>query len=392
MVCFLEPLDLFVCLSQAHELAREGQAVPTGGLFERGDCPSVGFDGFLVSPGVFEGLRQVPLGRSDVERLRPAGPPRGKGPLQELDTLVGVSREAESCPQGIEGPGRPLVSLTESGGGFSYGLAQEGLCSLVLPQLPEEDAQGGEKVDPHLRASPEGVDPIDTGFQELAGRHGLAGMEIGIGPVEQAEEEVAYGLSSLRLVARDPCLPPRGRGAQGQRPHRRHGEGRRQAISPHELGCPVRERVGPGLDGTAFEVPSQIVAERLCRRIPAKRVLLQGLSRNGGQVPLESPPLLSVQPLGLRKRFRIFVQDAFQISPSSRHATEGSPSGEQLVENGSQGVHVGGRGDRITPDLLRSRVFRSQGVESRLGEPVVCLLVGAAGRFRSPTDVRFPRP
>ena len=165
-------------------------------------------------------------------------------------------------------------------------------------------------------------------------------------------------LFGQRRVPRRPARLGDGAEQAGDKGHEsQRGEGDGRAVSAHELGEPIGERVRPGADRPVIEVTLEIVGKSGRRSVTLGRLLLQRLGDDGVEVALQRAARLRVLD-GIGESRRLHVHDRpEQLGGRAPRLPRRMLSAEKQIEQRAQGVDV--RGDRDGPacHLLGRRVL-----------------------------------
>jgi len=131
-------------------------------------------------------------------------------------------------------------------------------------------------------------------------------------------------------------------------------------VTPDEQPGAIAQRPRPRFDRPTAEVAIDVLTELLCRRVPRLRIGPQRLETDGVQIAVAAE-LRRIAPTRIprpgqrawRRRQVACRRRRVRISAFVR-----TPAGQQLVEHGAEGIHIGGGGHRATEKLLGRRVLR----------------------------------
>ena len=224
-----------------------------------------------------------------------------------------------------------------------------------------------------------GVDAAPAPGEELAGGELAAARLTWIGCLEELDQEIpdgalrrGLGRRGARPLGRDPRLPDGPGDACQQR--QRHGRARRDGhpVASDELRRPVADAVGPGAHRHVVEVASHVARELLDRRVPPVGLLPDGSQHDGVQIAPE-PAATDLRRHRARRLGFLEEDRAHHLGGRTTLEAVHPSAGEQLVQHGAEGVHVGRRGHRLATDLLGRGVLRRHHPHAALGLVVLAI-------------------
>ena len=179
---------------------------------------------------------------------------------------------------------------------------------------------------------------------------------------QQVAHELVGGLGEGELLQRAVALegglarlPQRRARAREQREHDRARGAHRERIALHEASEPVAEGVGARRHRATLEHATQIVGERLYRRITRGDVLLERLGEHRVEIAAN-------RPRAPARRHDLDAQDRFLERRGALVAQAVRPlAGQQFVEHDGERVDVARHAQRLAADLL------GRGVVARVG-------------------------
>ena len=275
------------------------------------------------------------------------------------------------------------------------GLQRQGVVQYLLSVLvlPEAVVNGTHRCQQcrlgcRLILQP-GLQAPRARVQQLAGGDLVAAVLFGIRQLEQVDQKARYLASAdallLRALAllcgpvalrRDSHRLDVGRGRKGDDQHEHaHARGDGEPVTAHELRGPIAQGIAARYDGQAVQVALNVSRHVLRGAVATLGLLAHGHGDDVVQIVAQGPrQTADAGASGLRDgqrsggfgvlhgktgRERVsFAYRALDVGQARRRNDEGTGSGQQLVEQHAEDVHIARGGDGLAADLLRAGMVR----------------------------------
>ena len=239
------------------------------------------------------------------------------------------------------------------------GLVEQRHGQLVGPAPLVDPAQEGEHLALQVGLGGEVLPRPGRAGVEQAPHRGLAltGL-VRVGLAQQVGQEAAHLGRPVAFLGEPGAVEGHDRG-QGE--DRRGGRPEDPRVAAHELPGPVGHGIGTGEDRLLGEVAAQVLGQGGDRGVALLGAFLQGLGDDGVEVAPQLAPQARVagrvgQAGGLGLQDRPVQGGRRGPGLAGRVAAR-----EEEIEQGAQGVDVGGRGHALARDLLGRGERRGEG-------------------------------
>ncbi len=206
-----------------------------------------------------------------------------------------------------------------------------------------------------------GVDSPRTRVQQIAHGRFAPLHELGVRRREERLEEVLHRVGLARLALGPASLPGRRHQSADERQQQQRRGAGAHAVPPEELPGAIRECVAARRDREPLEVPPHVGRERFGRRIPALGRLLQRLEDNPIEIAPQPSSKVAGTDAGAGRHWRLIENRALELAYGPAAHPVRPFSGQQLVQQHTEGVDIRRRVDRFAAQLLRRRVVEREG-------------------------------
>ena len=225
------------------------------------------------------------------------------------------------------------------------------------------------------------LNTLCAAVEQFASRDRCTTRDRGIRHLEDALQELRDGFGLGRFRTRHVAFLGELREVEtGERDNKQEGRdagAHAGAVPPDELAEPVAHGVRPREDGTAVQVPDDVLVQCLDRRVASLRLLPQRLEADHIEVAAQlfaQPP--RVAHARARAHGRGLAHNALDLGEGLALEVVWPRAREKLVEDHAERVDIGCRADLLTAHLLGRGIPRRHHTHRGAGECGAIALIG----------------